>query len=70
MNWFEFQYSLGADVFLNHEISEKNIKRLIDAMKAFRLLMNVNGVTAYKACATSAMREAKNAKTSSTACFG
>ncbi|MGB1369777.1 MAG: Ppx/GppA phosphatase family protein [Flavobacteriaceae bacterium] len=54
---------LGADVFLNHEISEKNIKRLIDAMKAFRLLMHVNGVTAYKACATSAMREAKNAKT-------
>ncbi len=54
---------LGADVFLNHEISEKNIKRLIDAMKAFRLLMNVNGVAAYKACATSAMREAKNAKT-------
>ena len=54
---------LGADVFLNHEISEKNIKRLIDAMKAFRLLMNVNGVTEYKACATSAMREAKNAKT-------
>lgn len=54
---------LGADAFLNHEISEKNIKRLIDAMKAFRLLMNVNGVTLYKACATSAMREANNANT-------
>ena len=54
---------LGADAFLKHEISEENIKRLIDAMKAFRLLMNVNGVTAYKACATSAMREAKNANT-------
>ena len=54
---------LGADVFLNHEISEKNIKRLIDAMKAIRLLLYVNGVTAYKARATSGMREAKNAKT-------
>lgn len=53
---------LGADAFLKHDISEENIKRLIDAMKAFRLLMNVNGVIAYKACATSAMREAKNAK--------
>ncbi len=53
---------LGADAFLKHDISEENIKRLIDAMKAFQLLMNVNGVIAYKACATSAMREAKNAK--------
>ncbi|CAI8361784.1 MAG: Exopolyphosphatase [Formosa sp. Hel3_A1_48] len=52
---------LGADSFLNQEISKTNIKRLIDAMKAFRLLMNVNGVTVYKACATSAMREASNA---------
>lgn len=52
---------LGADSFLNEEISKTNIKRLIDAMKAFRLLMNVNGVTVYKACATSAMREASNA---------
>ncbi|MDA8572802.1 exopolyphosphatase [Flavobacteriaceae bacterium] len=52
---------LGADSFLNQEISKTNIKRLIDAMKAFRLLMNVNGVTVYKACATSSMREASNA---------
>ena len=52
---------LGADSFLNQEISAANIKRLIDAMKAFRLLMNVNGVKMYKACATSAMREASNA---------
>ena len=53
---------LGADAFLNQKISSTNTRRLIDAMKAFRLLMSVNGVAFYKACATSAMREAKNAQ--------
>lgn len=53
---------LGADVFLKNHISNSNIKRLSDALKAFSLLMRVNGVVAYKACATSAMREAHNAR--------
>lgn len=52
---------LGADAFLNKYISDSNIQRLSDALKAFHLLMRVNGVVAYKACATSAMREACNA---------
>jgi exopolyphosphatase/guanosine-5'-triphosphate,3'-diphosphate pyrophosphatase len=53
---------LGADVFLNDTISEENIKRLLDTMKAFNLLMKSHNVIRYKACATSAMREAKNGK--------
>ncbi len=53
---------LGADAFVIGEISEKNTQRMIDAMNAFKLLMNVHGVERYKACATSAMREAKNGK--------
>lgn len=51
---------LGADVFMNHEISKANEIRLIDTMNAFRLLMQAHKVSNYKACATSAMREADN----------
>jgi len=51
---------LGADAFVAGEISKKNIHRMVEAMKAFKLLMNVHGVEKYKGCATSAMREAKN----------
>ena len=51
---------LGADVFVNGEISEYNQERMLDTMKAFSLLMKSHGVVRYKACATSAMREAKN----------
>jgi exopolyphosphatase / guanosine-5'-triphosphate,3'-diphosphate pyrophosphatase len=51
---------LGADVFLNHQISKENELRLLDTMNAFRLLMQSHKVVAYKACATSAMREADN----------
>ena len=51
---------LGADVFIKGEISGKNTLRMIDAMNAYRLLMNTHNVTRFKACATSAMREASN----------
>ncbi|HLT34611.1 MAG TPA: hypothetical protein VKZ98_12515 [Aquaticitalea sp.] len=51
---------LGADVFLNQQISKENEIRLIDTMNAFRLLMQAHKVIVYKACATSAMREATN----------
>ncbi|WP_422092227.1 Ppx/GppA phosphatase family protein [Tenacibaculum ovolyticum] len=51
---------LGADAFVSGTISEENINRMIDAMEAFKLLMKVHGVEKYKACATSAMREAEN----------
>jgi exopolyphosphatase/guanosine-5'-triphosphate,3'-diphosphate pyrophosphatase len=51
---------LGADVFVNQQISKENEVRLIDTMNAFRLLMQAHKVVNYKACATSAMREAEN----------
>src|SRR5690554_61489 len=53
---------LGADVFLEQNISDYNKERIIDTMKAFKLLMKTHNVVKYKACATSAMREAVNGK--------
>lgn len=53
---------LGQDAFTVGEISEENIERMIDAMKAYKLLMKVHKVEKYMACATSAMREAYNGK--------
>jgi len=52
---------LGQDAFTVGEITEDNISRMVDAMKAYKLLMKVHGVERYMACATSAMREAYNA---------
>lgn len=53
---------LGADTFLKGSISEENKNRMVKALEAFKLLMDVHGVQNYYACATSAMREAKNGK--------
>lgn len=53
---------LGQDAFTVGEISEENIERMVDAMKAFKLLMKVHKVEQYAALATSAMREAYNGK--------
>ncbi|MDA9289350.1 ethanolamine ammonia-lyase reactivating factor EutA [Polaribacter sp.] len=52
---------LGAEVFVAQGmISEDSIQRLIDALNAFKLLMKTHHVERFKACATSAMREAHN----------
>lgn len=51
---------LGDDAFIQQHISEKKTTELVKSMVAFRNLMDVYKVTDYLACATSAMREAKN----------
>ncbi|KUF41539.1 Ppx/GppA phosphatase family protein [Myroides marinus] len=53
---------LGQDVFTTGAVSLEAENRMVDAMKAFFLLMKVNKVDRFMACATSAMREATNAK--------
>lgn len=53
---------LGADVFLEGKISESNASRMVDAMTAFRLLMKTHNIKRFRACATSAMREATNGR--------
>ena len=51
---------LGEDSFTVGEISKRNEKRMIKAMKAFKHIMRINNVKSYMACATSALREANN----------
>lgn len=52
---------LGQDTFSHGSIGMPNQQRMINAMRSFKLLMDVHGVSHYMACATSALREAKNA---------
>ena len=51
---------LGEDVFSKGKLLKKSIKKLGEALKAFKLLMILHKVDAFKAVATSAMREALN----------
>lgn len=62
LNLFRVPLRLGFDVFEHLHISAEKTNELVQTLKAFRHLMNVYQVDHYKVCATSAMRDAKNAK--------
>jgi len=51
---------LGKDVFKDNSISKERADSLIKTLKAFRLLIDVYKPLDFRACATSAMREAIN----------
>jgi len=51
---------LGDDSFTKQEISQEKADKLVTAMKGFAELIKVFDVKGFKACATSAMRDAKN----------
>jgi exopolyphosphatase/guanosine-5'-triphosphate,3'-diphosphate pyrophosphatase len=53
---------LGFDAFTKNKISDEKIDQIMHTMHAYSHLMKVHDVTSYRACATSAMREAKNGK--------
>lgn len=53
---------LGFDVFAMGKISEEKEKNLMRLMKVFRHMMKIYDVEAFRACATSAMRDAQNGK--------
>lgn len=53
---------LGMDVFADGRISRERSREFVAAMNAFRQLIRVYGVRRYRACATSAMRDAKNGR--------
>ncbi len=62
LNLFRVPLRLGFDVFENNIISPEKTNMLVQTLKAFRHLINAYQVDAIKACATSAMRDASNAK--------
>jgi exopolyphosphatase / guanosine-5'-triphosphate,3'-diphosphate pyrophosphatase len=62
LNLVRVPLRLGFDVFENKIVSEEKKTMFVETMKSFRHLMNAYQVTALKACATSAMRDAINAK--------
>ncbi len=53
---------LGAEVFSSGRLSQEKERQLIETMRAFAHLMHVFNVRRYRACATSALREAENGR--------
>lgn len=53
---------LGIDVFSIGRISEEREKLMMRTMKIFRQMLIIYNVVDYRACATSAFRDAKNGK--------
>jgi len=62
LEYLRFPLRLGKDVFQNKEIGPENRYRFKELMRAFHILIQLYEVDDYQACATSAMREAKNGK--------
>jgi exopolyphosphatase / guanosine-5'-triphosphate,3'-diphosphate pyrophosphatase len=62
LNLLRIPVRLGFDVFEKGSIGGQKKKMLINTIKAFNNLMKVYEVEHYMACATSAMRDAENAK--------
>lgn len=53
---------LGSDVFTLGKISKERMLMMKHMLKAFRQIMKLNQVDDFRACATSAMRDADNGK--------
>lgn len=60
LEYVRFPLRLGQDVFTEKKISEPTAQKFFKLMQAYKLLLDLYEVKGYRACATSAMREAKN----------
>ena len=59
---YRYPIRLGEDVFRDGKISEEKYQALKLVLRGFKNLIDAYGVIAYRACATSAMREAENSR--------
>lgn len=62
LNLVRVPLRLGFDVFEKGEISKEKRGMILQTMKAYNHLLNAYGVTNIIACATSAMRDARNSQ--------
>ncbi len=60
LNLVRVPLRLGFDVFDDNKISKEKEVMIMKMMHAYKLLIDVYGVTQYRACATAAMRSAEN----------
>lgn len=61
LNLIRVPLRLGFDVFENNRISSEKERMIISTLHSYKYLLEAYGVEHYKACATSAMRDAENA---------
>lgn len=61
-NIYRLPLRLGEEAFLIGKFSDQKVKDLIEAMQAFKNILNIHKVDKFVACATSAMRDASNGK--------
>ncbi len=62
LNLVRVPLRLGFDVFETGDISKTKINKVVETIKAYKHLLNIYEVQYLKACATSAMRDARNAE--------
>jgi len=60
LEYVRFPLRLGQDVFKEGRILEATEVKFVKLMKAFKMLIDLYEVSAYRVCATSAFREAAN----------
>ena len=60
IEYVRFPLRLGQDVFTEKIIKPETEEKFVKLMKSFKILIDLFEVDIYRACATSAMREAKN----------